>query len=126
MTSNKKVICIRFLILFEYIISEFLYYRIITFLQWQAFTAHRSASSGPMENVLTINNTIEILSFIILFILDVQNKKYWFYYFKMSLVILLCLFEVLISLLLTLMLLLKVRSIDVILKYIIFIIFYKK
>ena len=55
-----------------------LYYRIIViFLQWQAFTTYRSASSGAVENVLIINITIEILFFIIFFIL-MLNKKYWF------------------------------------------------
>ena len=46
-------------------------YQNINYSQWQAFTDYRSASSGPMENVLTFNIIIKILFFIILFILVV-------------------------------------------------------
>ena len=70
--------CIRFLILFEIMISEgSLLQNNYYFLQWQAFAVYRSASSGPVENVLTINITIENIFFIILFIM-ILFKKYWF------------------------------------------------
>ena len=46
-------------------------YQNINYSQWQAFAAYRSASSGPMENVLTFNIIIKILFFIILFVLVV-------------------------------------------------------
>ena len=49
------------LILFEIMLSEvsLLQNKYIFYLQWQAFAAHRSASSGPVENILPINVNIE-------------------------------------------------------------------
>ena len=57
---QDEFICIMVLILFEIILSKVsLLQNKCYFPQWQAFTAYRSASLGPVENVLPINVIIQ-------------------------------------------------------------------
>ena len=61
-------------------LTRFSIYRIIEFFsQWQAFAAYRSASSGPMENILPailMSKNIDLYNILVLRSIDIITSLY--------------------------------------------------
>ena len=65
---------------FDLMLTRFSIYRIIEFFShWQAFTAYRSASSGPVENILPailMSKNIDLYNILILRSIDIITSLY--------------------------------------------------